>query len=108
MLSGGFSATTTMAESQRPLTPIRIPRPLKKTFAKKDIAMQGALAQCVRQLRLDPRHPSLRTKRLQGRRVEGNPVFEARVTRGDRLTFYWDGETIVVENHCNHDILKSR
>ena len=31
--------------------------------------------------------------------------FEARATRGDRVTFYWDGDTIVVENHCKHSIL---
>ena len=35
----------------------------------------------------------------------GGDLFEARATRGDRVTFYWDGDTIVVENHCKHSIL---
>jgi hypothetical protein len=88
------------------LTPLVVPKSLRKSFEKKDVVMQGALSACFRQLRIDPHHPSLRTKRLQGRTVEGKPVFEARATRGDRVTFFWDGPRIVIENHCTHDILK--
>jgi hypothetical protein len=62
----------------------------------------------VRQLRENWRHPGLRTKKLAGRTVEGNQVFEARAGAGDRVTFYWDGPRIVLENHCKHDILKRR
>lgn len=58
---------------------------------------------CVRQLREDWRRQGLRTKQLQGRIApNGEPVYEARVTRGDRVTFYWDGHVLVIENHCTH------
>jgi hypothetical protein len=50
----------------------------------------------------------LRAKKLSGRVVDGNDVFEARAGKGDRVTFYWVGKRIVVENHCHHDIVKRR
>jgi hypothetical protein len=84
------------------LTPVEISKSLKKKLAKKPQAMQGAIIRCIRQLRTDWRHPSLRAKKLSG-----SDNFEVRVTAGDRLTFVWDGPKIVVTNHCNHDILKT-
>lgn len=92
--------------AERRLTPIRIPRPLRKKLAKKEIKSQGAITACIRQLRLDWHHNSLRTKKMQGAKSSlGGDLFEARATRADRVTFYWDGGTIVIENHCKHDIL---
>jgi hypothetical protein len=73
---------------------------------KKPPQAQGAIIACIRQLRIDWRHNSLRSKKLSGRKVSGQQVFEARATKGDRVTFYWDGPRIIVENHCKHDILK--
>ena len=90
------------------LTTVILPKPLKKSFEKKDVKMQSALSACFVRLRTDPRHPGLRTKRVQGRKVNGNPVYEARASQGDRVTFYWDGPAIVIENHCNHSILDRR
>lgn len=83
------------------LTPVEIPRPLKKKLDKKTPQMQAAILACIQQLRTDWRHPGLRAKKLSG-----TSDFEARVTEGARLTFRWDGPTIVVTNHCHHDILK--
>jgi hypothetical protein len=83
------------------LTPVEIPKPVKKKLAKKPRDMQGAILACIQQLRTDWRHPGLRAKKLSG-----TQMFEARVTEGARLTFFWDGPTIVVTNHCHHDILK--
>jgi hypothetical protein len=89
--------------------PVRVPKPLKKKLARKDATSQGAILGCFRQLREDWRHPGLRAKKLSGRiSATGQPVFEARATGGDRVTFYWDGSMIVIENHCKHDILKPR
>jgi hypothetical protein len=91
------------------LTPVRIPKPLKKKLEKKEHSSQGAIVACIRQLREDWRHNSLKTKKLQGRTApNGEPVFEARATKGDRVTFYWEGPRIVIENHCHHDILKRK
>ncbi len=84
-------------------TPIRTPKRLWKTFEKKDVQSQAAILGCVRQLREDWRDNGLHAKKMEGRFVDGNPVFEARVTRSDRVTFYWDDDTIVLENHCHHD-----
>lgn len=61
--------------------------------------------ECIARLAENPRHPGLRTKRLQVS-MGGTAVFSARVDRANRLTFHWDGSTIVLRNHCNHDILK--
>lgn len=83
------------------LTPLRIPKPLKKKLAKKTPDMQAAITACLHQLRKNPHHPSLRTKAVGGRKG----VFEARVDGKNRVTFFWDGPRIVVENHCNHDIV---
>jgi hypothetical protein len=64
--------------------------------------MQGAILECVRRLREDWRHPALRTKKM-----EGHPdVFEARVDRANRVTCHWEGDTIVLRNHCNHAMLQ--
>ena len=91
------------------MTPLRVPKPLRKKLAKKDPKAQGAILGCFRQLREDWRSPGLMAKKMGGRRApNGGPVFEARVTEGDRVTFYWDGPRIVIENHCKHDILKRR
>lgn len=88
------------------MTPVRVPRPLRKKLEKKDAKSQGAITACIRQLRIDWHHNSLRTKKMQGaKNALGGDLFEARATRGDRVTFYWDGATIVVENHCTHSIL---
>ena len=63
--------------------------------------MQDAIIAAVTQLRKDHTYNGLRTHR-----VWGQPgVFEARLDRGNRLTFHWEGDTIVLRNHCNHDIL---
>lgn len=83
------------------LTPVEIPRPLKKSLAKKDAAMQAAILAAIRQLREDWNHPSLASSKLGG-----TNVYHAKVSRGNRLTFFWEDERIVIENHCNHDILK--
>lgn len=108
MSFGGCWTPTTSSNPDRPLTPLRVPKPLRKKLGKKSQQAQGAILGCLRQLRVDWRHVGLRAKKLDGRLVDGNPVFEARATGGDRVTFYWDGPVIVVENHCHHDMLKRR
>jgi hypothetical protein len=64
--------------------------------------MQRVIRDAVTQLRKDPRHNSLRTHR-----VWGTPgVYEARLDGGNRLTFHWEADTIVLRKHCSHDVLK--
>ena len=83
-------------------TPVRIPKPLKKKLARKSPKMQEAILACITQLRQDWRSPGLASK------LGGTDTYHVKASRGDRVTFYWDGDTIVIENHCNHDILKQR
>jgi hypothetical protein len=92
---------TTTPSGKKPLTPLRVPKPLKKKLEKKPPPMQQAILACLRQLREDWTHPSLKSSKLGG-----TNVYHAKVTKGDRVTFFWDGDVIVIENHCHHDILK--
>lgn len=64
--------------------------------------MRADLDRALIQLRRDPRHKGLRTKRVQGK----PGVLESRIDGGNCLTWEWDGGTIVLRNHCHHDILK--
>jgi hypothetical protein len=83
------------------LTPVESTTHFRRAYKKKPREMQAVIRAAVTQLRTDWRHPGLRTHR-----VLGSPgVFEARLNRGNRLTFHWDEDTIVLRNHCNHEIL---
>lgn len=81
---------------------MRVSPGFKKLYGKKPAAMQATIDKAVTQLRTDPRHNSLHTHRVWGRRA----VWEARLDGGNRLTFHWDGPTIVLRTHCNHDVLE--
>lgn len=83
------------------LTPVAIDKTFKRRLAKKPHKLQGAIMEAVLRLRENPNHPSLRTKKMQGQRE----VFEARVDAANRITFHWQGDTIYLRNHCNHDVL---
>jgi hypothetical protein len=85
-----------------PLTTLRVPKSLKKKLEKKTPVMQGAINAALRQLREDWTHPSLASSKLGG-----TEIYHAKVSRGNRITFFWDGDVIVLENHCHHDILKA-
>lgn len=73
----------------------------KKRLRKKTPHLQAAILECIDRLADDPRHPGLRVHRVQG--IAG--VWEAYVDLANRVTFHWDGDAIVLRNHCNHDIL---
>lgn len=89
-----------MPEEQRgDLTPLEIDKAFKKRLAAKDARMQGSILKAIEQLRRDPHYPGLRTHSTKGR----PGVFGARLDKGNRLTFQWEGSTIVLLNHCNHE-----
>jgi hypothetical protein len=83
------------------LTPVEWTAHFKRAYKKKPDEMKSVIRSAVTQLRTDWRHPGLHTHPVQG--CAG--VFEARLDRVNRLTFHWEGDTIVLRNHCNHDIL---
>lgn len=80
-----------------------IPPQFKKVLSKKPAQLQAAILECVQRLGDNPRHPSLKTHRVRGARG----VFEAYVDMANRVTFEWDGDTIVLRNNCNHAIIDS-
>lgn len=86
------------------LTPVDISDQFARAYKKKPRAMQEMVNTAVTQLRVDWRHPGLHTHPVKG--CKG--VFEARLNKGNRLTFEWEGDTIVLRNNCNHDILKRK
>lgn len=83
------------------LTPVRVPKSVRKRLAKKPLKMQKAVLACIVQLREDWTHPGLRSSKLGG-----TDLYHARIDGGNRVTFFWEDDKIVIENHCNHDILK--
>jgi len=86
------------------LPPLRVPDEFRDALDRKEAKLAGAIARCVHKLGMNPRTPGLRTHPVQGTR---NPkVFEAYVDMKNRVTWHWDGDTIVLLAHCNHDILK--
>jgi mRNA interferase RelE/StbE len=70
----------------------------RKRLRKKSQQDQASILQSVSQLVEDPSHPGLRTKKLAG-----TDVFSARSSGGNRITFHWEKDTMVLRNHCNHD-----
>jgi len=50
----------------------------------------------------NPRHPSLRIKKMSGTQN----IWEARITRGYRVTFQIEGEIFLLRRIGGHDILK--
>ena len=50
----------------------------------------------------NPRHPSLRSKKMQGTAH----IWELRVTQGYRLTYQIEGDAYVLRNVGTHDILR--
>lgn len=82
-------------------TPISTEPRWRRAYKKKPKAMQAVIDAAVLKLRIDPRDPSLGTHRIWS----AKGVWAADLDRGNRITFHWDGDTIVLRNHCNHDIL---
>jgi hypothetical protein len=85
--------------------PLRVPKRLRKRLRDKPEPVRNAIARCFKRLQENPYHPGLRTKKMEGR---GGYVYESRASRADRVTWYWDGSRIVIENHCKHDIVEGR
>jgi hypothetical protein len=80
---------------------VRIDRTFKKRLEAKEPKQRAAVLECIERLVDDPRYPGLRTHPVQG--VPG--VYSSRVDRGNRVTWERDGQTIVMRNHCNHDVV---
>lgn len=84
----------------------RTDRRFKRRFEKKPKHQQAGVMKCIAQVAEGVQSTGLRTKKLD---VRGpHEVFYCRMGRGPRVTFHWEGSTIVFRNHCDHDdVLRS-
>lgn len=70
-----------------------------RAFARLEPDIREKVNKAIRLLAADPRHPSLRLKRMHGKPA----VWEARVDRQHRMTFEVEGDCYVMRNVGKHD-----
>lgn len=80
----------------------RVTPNFRKAYKRKTRDGQLLLDQCLETLITDPENPTIQRKKLSG----APGVWEARADYYIRVTFHYDGETIVLHNNCNHDIYR--
>lgn len=81
---------------------IRTLRSFERDLARQTPGIQEATREALRQLLVDPRHPALRFKKIQGH----DNARELRVSCGYRVTLEIDAETYSLRRVGPHDILK--
>lgn len=77
-------------------------KPFKKDYQSLPENIQQQLDEEITRLLDSPKHPSLRTKKMEGRQS----IWEARITGGYRMTFQINGDTYLLRRAGTHDILK--
>ncbi|MBZ0252161.1 MAG: type II toxin-antitoxin system RelE/ParE family toxin [Candidatus Methylomirabilis sp.] len=73
--------------------------PFKKALEDLSPILQKRTRKALKQLAENPRHPSLRLEKLQGK----DNVWSIRVTRGYRIVLSIEGETAYLRNVDAHD-----
>lgn len=67
--------------------------------------MKRSAEKALRLFAANIRHPSLRTKKMEGQQDPvGRDIWEVRVSRGYRFTFVFDGDTVILYRIGPHDI----
>ncbi len=74
--------------------------PFKKDYNGLPAEVQKVLDKALNFLIVNPRHPSLRTKKLPQ-----TYIWYARITRGYRFTFQFNNDTITLRRVGTHSIL---
>lgn len=77
-------------------------KPFQKDYKKLPRHIQKETDNALRLLANNPRHPSLRVKKMQG--TKG--IWEGSVTMSYRFTFHMHGDTVVLRRIGTHDILR--
>lgn len=83
---------------------LRFTRSFVREYQQLPTTIQAQVDEALRQLAHDPRHPSLRVKKMQ---PMSRGIFEARVTRGYRMTFAVEGAAFMLRRVGTHDILRT-
>jgi mRNA interferase RelE/StbE len=77
-------------------------KPFKKDYRGLPENIQNQIDDQITRLLDDPKHPSLRIKKMEGHQS----IWEARITGGYRMTFQIDGDTYLLRRVGCHDVLK--
>jgi mRNA-degrading endonuclease RelE of RelBE toxin-antitoxin system len=79
--------------------PIVFTNRFKKAYQKLPSDIQQKVKKALRLLSENPRHPSLRVRKIQG----VNNIYEGRVDQKYRFSFEFDGDDKILRNIDNHD-----
>jgi len=79
-------------------------KPFARDYRALPKEIRTAVDEALRRLLDDPRHPSLRVKKMQPR---ARGIFEGRVSRGYRFTFEVQGDVYLLRRVGAHDVLRS-
>ena len=71
----------------------------RKAFQKLPPGIQSKVKKALRLLAENPRHPSLRVRKIQG----VNHIYEGRVDQKYRFSFQFEGDDKILRNVDNHD-----
>jgi len=85
---------------------IRTARPFDRDYDKLSEDIKQLAEKQFTFLLENPRHPSLRTKKMEGKWGQLG-MFEARVTKGYRFTFMIQDDQYILRRIGPHDILKN-
>jgi mRNA interferase RelE/StbE len=75
----------------------------KRDFVSLPEEIQRRIEKQLAILLQNPRHPSLRIKRMEGIR----DIWEGRITKSYRFTFQMKGDTCILRRVGRHDILET-
>ena len=76
----------------------------KRAFQRKPQHEQQAVENTIARLVENRAHPGLRVHKIRGEAS----VWEAYVSRSNRITFEWDGDDLILLNNCSHAIVERR
>ena len=74
----------------------------KKDFQGLPAEIQQRLGKALELFWTDPRHPSLRVKKMEG----APGIWEFRVSQNCRVTFQYDGGTVILRRVGTHNVLR--
>lgn len=76
--------------------------PFQKDYKSLPRGIQKQFEKAIRLFEENPRHPSLRVKKMEGTA----DIWEARVTQSYRFTFNWEGDVVSLRRIGTHNILR--
>jgi addiction module RelE/StbE family toxin len=77
-------------------------KPFKRDYQNLPEDIQKQIDKQIERLLKNPKHPSLRSKKMEGRQE----IWEARITEGYRMTFQINRDTYLLRRVGTHNILR--